>query len=233
MKSPNQQALCGKVFPAKNLGGIAWCLGSKAQGSTAPNPGPLPLSFASRGDVVVFDHTAAFVCVTFITWFSFISFIALRGSSSELRHSGHSEMPDALSWVLLAYRWHLHHHLYVCVFTNLSWIFPCRDVCCMTGAIQQQVGQVTRCWWRWVQLVALGAASNSPELPKLSRPCRPAPCPITAAVRAAPNRLQKKNGWGHSCLALLFPKAPCYGITGPAFISLMCVLPERYKPQAR
>lgn len=74
MRSPNQQALCGKGLPGlrKNPGGT--CLESGQPGSGEvrhPNQGSCPGHLQVQTAWYVFDHIAAFVCVTLTTWFSF------------------------------------------------------------------------------------------------------------------------------------------------------------------
>lgn len=189
MRSPKQQALCGKVLPGlgENVGGT--CLEPGQQGSGKvwhPNQGPCPGHLQVQTAWYIFDHTATFVCVMLVTWFSFVSFTTLKASSSELRHSGHSEDNSLLCAPCLLIA-SVSPPLLLCFHKSLLGISMC-DVLCMTGASQHQLGQVTRCWWSWPQLVALGAASNTPELPaapNLSQHRVSPPLPL--------NRLQKNS----------------------------------------
>lgn len=79
--------------------------------------------------------------------------------------------------------WPLYHHLYLCAFTNLSWTFPCRNVYCMTGTSQPQVGRVTRAggagynWLFWEPLQSWAPSSCQNCHSAVGQHCVPSPQP--------------------------------------------------------
>lgn len=74
-------------------------------------------------------------------------------------------------------------------------------------------GDAGRAGCGWAQGEPVQAALNSWRLPEPSRHHRPALPPVTGAPVRQPNQLAR-NGRGHSRSALLFPKAPWYGVAG-------------------
>lgn len=92
-------ARCGpQRKPRWDLAG-AWA--ARLREGPVPKPGPRPGHLQAQAAWYIFDYTAAFGCVILVMRFPFVLFIALKGGSLELSHSGCSKKPDVPCWVLL------------------------------------------------------------------------------------------------------------------------------------
>lgn len=202
---------------AKTSVGPARRLRSKAQGRSGTQTKALA-NLQVQAIWYIFDHIPSFLCVILVTWFLFVFvhcfeshffgaevFSLLREARRSLL--GALCLPDGIFIITFAV-------VFSADSTNPSWMFPCCDIYRTTGTSLRQAGRVTRSWWSWARLGARGAGSSSAQLPAAATTLTPPsahaasrhPCHVYTTESAA------RNGWDPSRSALLFPKAPWYGV---------------------